>query len=128
MPLHASHVRLIGRFAPSGFVFCARILGRFAPSGFVLRTRILSRFTPWIWALRLYLCSQKFSKNKSVSQSSHIALKHIMCKNIFTSLTHYALCAKPKRQSAILPTPCHSQVPKDCPCQVSCRLDHNCGI
>ena len=31
------------------------------------------------------------------------------------------------RASRSLPTPCHSQGPKECPCQVSCRSDQNCG-
>ena len=30
-------------------------------------------------------------------------------------------------QSPTLPTPSHSQGPKECPCQISCGLDQNCG-
>ena len=46
---------ILGRFAPSGFMFCARILGRFAPSGFDLHIPILGRFAPSGFALRAHI-------------------------------------------------------------------------
>ena len=128
VPLQASPAGLLGRFAPSGFALSARILGRFAPS--------------------------KFSKKKIVSQLTQNGLKRVkMQKKIFTPLTRFARSAAsaasgeaqplPLRSlrslglrasrsrflvaSRSLPTPCHSQGPKECPCQVSCRSDQNCG-
>ena len=38
-----------------------------------------------------------------------------------------SLCSLELRASRSLPTPCHSQGPKECPCQGSCRLVQNCG-
>ena len=83
----------------------------------------LDRFARARFALRASR-SRKFSKKKSVSQSTQNDLKRIeMQKNVFTPLTR---CAKPEWQSITLPTPCLSQGSKECPCQASCRLDQNC--
>ena len=45
----------------------------------------------------------------------------------FLNITRFVRCAKPDRRSATLPTPSHSEGPKEYPCQVSCRSDQNCG-
>ena len=66
---------------------------------------------------------KNFQKKISLSQSTRKALKRIeIQKNFF-----YPFDSKRERRSATLPTPCHSQGPKECPCQVSCRLVQNCG-
>ena len=66
-------------------------------------------------------------RKKSVSQSTRNALKRIeMQKKKFypyDRLRAKQRSAKPERRSATLPTPCHPQGPKECPYQVSCRLD-----
>ena len=65
--------------------------------------------------------SRKFSKKISASQSTWNALKRIeMQKIFFTPWTR-----KHERRSATLPIQCHSQGPKECPCQVSCWFDQN---
>ena len=109
------------------------ILSCLARALFVLRTRILSRFTPsGFLALRSNLSThENFQIKISVSQLSGNVLKHIeMQKNPFLPpMTHYALArsGKRKQQTATLLTPCQSQGPKECTCQVSCRLVQNCG-
>ena len=108
------------------------------PRSWRLHSRLLSRFAPSIPGLRashshsqslrsLGLCARKNLKKKSVSQSTWNALKRIeMQKNLLLwPDTRFALRYF-ERHSATLPTPCHSQGPKECPCQVSCRLVQNC--
>ena len=88
----------------------AGLLGRFAPSGFVLRTHILSRFAPLAFVVAF-----------SVHLLSPALLWHLLAtlaRNLCFTLTKI----KEKNTTLTLPTPCHFQNFKDCPCQVSCRL------
>ena len=74
VPLQANPARLLGRFAPMGFVLHTRILSHFAPSGFALSISVallpralrlhLARFTCLPFALHAY---KHFLKKKSVS-------------------------------------------------------------
>ena len=81
------------------------------------------------WPITRFARSAKFRKifeKKSVSQSTRNALKRIeMQKKILHlwPITRFACTAKREWRGATLPTQCHPQGPKECPCQVSCRLD-----
>ena len=46
---------------------------------------------------------------------------------VFTNWLLTALSASLPRALRSLPTLCHSQGPKECPCQVSCQSVQNCG-
>ena len=72
------------------------------PRSFALRARILGRFAP-----------SKFSKKKSVSQSTQNGLKRIkMQKKFFTPLTRFARSERSERRSATLPTPAVASLPR----------------
>ena len=80
--------------------------------------RALRFMRAFFFALR----SRKFLKIKS--RSTWNALKRIeMKKKSLWPIMRFVRSAKRERRSTILPTPCHLQGPKECPCQVSCRLD-----
>ena len=104
VPLQASPVGLLGRFAPSGLAFCACIL-------LASLVRVL-RF-----ALTKVL-------KKGVSQSTQDALKRIVMqkKNYPFDPQSVSGQAQP-----YLPHVTTMQGPKEIPCQVSCRLVQNCG-
>ena len=146
--LPASPAGLLGRFAPSGFALrapipLARIL-RFALTKIFEKKRSVSinskcsetrknakkkNFYPF-WPITRFAHSAKFKKifekNKCVSIDSKCSETHRNAIKNFLPLwpnTRFARSAKPERRSATLPTPCHPQGPKECPCQVSCRLD-----
>ena len=116
---------------PRSFTLRARILGRFAPLKFSKKKRWSKNFTALtrfarsaasgearplaLWSLRsLGLCALRLHSQSLRS----IGLRARASR----SLRSLGLCA-----SRSLPTLCHSQGPKECPCQVSCRLDQNCG-
>ena len=85
------------------------------------------KFYPF-WPITRYARSAKFTKifekNKCVSIDSKYSETHRNAKKkFFLPLWHIARSAKREWQSATLPTPCHPQGPKECPCQVSCWLD-----
>ena len=100
------------------------------------RVKMQKKFTPFdpLCASRVARSSRKFSKKKSVSQSTRNALKRIEMqkKNLYpfdrlrASRVAQSASAKREWRSATLPIPCHPQCPKECPCQVSCRSDQNC--
>ena len=69
---------------------------------------------------------ENFRKKKYVSIDSKCSETHRNAKKKFYPYDQFRAerrSAKPERRSATLPTPCHPQGPKECPCQVSCRLD-----
>ena len=73
---------------------------------------------------------ENFRKKKCVSIDSKCSETHRNAKMNFLSLwsiTCFARSAKLGRRSANLSTPSHPQDPKECPWQVSCRSDQNCG-
>ena len=139
--LPTSPVGLLGRFAPSGFALASRLLRsrafrahenfrkkkgvRVSIDSKCSETRknakknFFTAFDP----LRAAKFTKIFEKI-SVSQSTRNTLKRIeMQKKIFLPLWHIARSSKREWQRANLTTPCHPQGPKECPCQVSCRLD-----
>ena len=65
------------------------------------------------------LCSRAFCAHENFKKKVPYVSIDSKC-----SETH---SAKPERRRETLPTPCHPQGPKECPCPVSCRLDQNCG-
>ena len=91
-----------------------------------------------LWALEGYIHTHTNTDGQTVLLLLHrLALRDTSCliRSVFsgwpckaTWLLHsFVHSAKREQQSAILSTPCHYQGPKECPCQVSCRLVQNCG-
>ena len=121
VPLQASPVGLLGRFAPSqsGFVLSHLLLARFAISRFVLCTCIFSSFTSsgsrshlaciLFSSLARILCFVLFWE-KSVSQSTQNVPKRIEMQNIFVPL--WPIINLSGEVHSYLP-----QGPKECPCR-----------
>ena len=83
MPLQASPAGLLGRFAPSGFVFCTRILSHF---GLASSDALLPRASS-SHGLRAH---ENFRKKICVSQLTRIALKRVEMQKKITPLTQNA--------------------------------------
>ena len=126
---------LLGRFTPLGFTFAfssfRSLVLRASQSLCSFRLRASRSHLVCLAKARFVLHAHGNLKKKKIFQSNQNTLKRIeMQKSLYPFDPLQALpahSAKSERRSATLPTPCHSQGPKECPCQVSCRLDQNCG-
>ena len=94
---------------------------------------------PRCFALAFSVTSLPWASRFVLERVSRIALTKIFDKNMCVSIdSKYSemhrnakkfnpFDSKRALRTATLPTLCQSQAPKECPCQVSCRLVQNCG-
>ena len=122
-PLQASPAGLLSHFAPSKFSKIKSV-SQSTPNG-LRRIKIQKKFfTPLTRFAQPYLPLRSLrSLGLCASRSHSQSLRSI---RLWPSRSRFLVASFP-RASRSLPTPCHSQGPKECPCQVSYQLDQNCG-
>ena len=126
--LPASPAGLLGPFASSGFALAFLVPSFPWTSCFAHSVTLLpqaSHLALASYSLPSHAFCAHYNLKSKLSQSTRIALKRIEMQKILPLLTLNG--AKPEQWNATLFTPCHFQDLKGCPCQISRRLDQNCG-
>ena len=146
MPLRASPAGLLGRFAPSE-LRASRSHSRSLCSLeiFQKKKKCVSIDSKWSKthknAKKKFTPLTRFARSAASGEAQPLPLRTLRSLGLRASRSHsqllcsiglharasWSLRSLGLRASRSLPTPCHSQGPKECPCQVSCRSDQNCG-